>query len=267
MDNQGNIKAMARGSTPIIVQGTAEPELNCISERLTRDQGRLKTRREQAAGAPDEERIAKIFDMRRFKSAIVHEMGKSNPNGRELLMKTCVRIALVKDGGSDPMKTPCCRETKLKKVIMIFSVNICGEHEFFIKAKEKLLLCAQVQNDEYALIQIKPKQTFYDQLARCAHTDLSGRQRLSKMASLTTLAPPASDIITQGALKGLITAALQHANDPFTGTRYDHRSESVPVLNQMTQLANLAQTLRLPRNTAINKRNRRNNRRCPRHHH
>ncbi|VDM38231.1 unnamed protein product [Toxocara canis] len=181
MDNQGNIKAMARGSTPIIVQGTAEPELNCISERLTRDQGRLKTRREQAAGAPDEERIAKIFDMRRFKSAIVREMGKSNPNGRELLMKTCVRIALVKDGGSDPMKTPC----------WFMIINLVALDMLSTKVPRALNF-----------------------LARCAHTDLSGRQRLSKMASLTTLAPPASDIITQGALKGLITAALQHANDP-----------------------------------------------------
>lgn len=45
--------------------------------------------------------------MRRFKSAIAREMDKPAPNGRELLLKTCVRIALVKDGGSDPMKTPC----------------------------------------------------------------------------------------------------------------------------------------------------------------
>lgn len=51
---------MARGSTPIVVQGTSEPDLNCISERLIREQGRLKTRREQATGAPDEERIAKV---------------------------------------------------------------------------------------------------------------------------------------------------------------------------------------------------------------
>ncbi|VDD86812.1 unnamed protein product [Enterobius vermicularis] len=97
MDNQGNIKAMARGSTPVIVQGWKEPNSNCISERLLREQGKLKTK----------ERIAKIFDMRRFKSAISRELVQPDPDARELLMKTCVRVSLVKDCSSDPMKTPC----------------------------------------------------------------------------------------------------------------------------------------------------------------
>lgn len=51
--------------------------------------------------------LFKIFDMRRFKSAVSRELMQPDPDARELLMKTCVRVSLVKDCGSDAMKTPC----------------------------------------------------------------------------------------------------------------------------------------------------------------
>lgn len=47
-----------------------------------------------------------IFDMRRFKSAVERESGQKEPDAKQLLLKTCVRVALVKDG-ADMAKTPC----------------------------------------------------------------------------------------------------------------------------------------------------------------
>jgi hypothetical protein len=46
--------------------------------------------------------------MRRFKSSIERELQQPKPKTRDLLLKTCIRLSLVKDGGGvDPMKTPC----------------------------------------------------------------------------------------------------------------------------------------------------------------
>lgn len=57
MDSQGNLKALARGLTPIFVQGCREPKSNCASDKLIRAHGRLTTR--MATETNDEERIFK----------------------------------------------------------------------------------------------------------------------------------------------------------------------------------------------------------------
>ncbi|CAJ0917992.1 unnamed protein product, partial [Mesorhabditis belari] len=100
VDYQGNIKGMARGTTPVICLGFKDSERrkNCISDRLARLQGRLNTN--------EEDKAFKIFDMRRFKSALDREISDGQPDAKNLLLKTTVRVALVKDGG-DMNRTPC----------------------------------------------------------------------------------------------------------------------------------------------------------------
>jgi hypothetical protein len=58
MDAQGNLKAMARGSTPVFVQGCRDPKTNCASDKLIRAHGRLTTR--TAIENNDEDRVFKV---------------------------------------------------------------------------------------------------------------------------------------------------------------------------------------------------------------
>ncbi|EGT41568.1 hypothetical protein CAEBREN_03755 [Caenorhabditis brenneri] len=100
MDYQGNIKGMARGASPIICQGWKEPRSNCISDRLVRLHGKLNH------GTTEDEKAYKVFDMRKFKHSLERELHDGTPDARSLLLKTCMRIALVKDG-ADMNRTPC----------------------------------------------------------------------------------------------------------------------------------------------------------------
>ncbi|EFP12889.1 hypothetical protein CRE_05954 [Caenorhabditis remanei] len=100
MDYQGNIKGMARGPAPIICQGWKEPRNNCISDRLIRLHGKLNH------GVTEDEKAYKVFDMRKFKHSLERELHDGTPDARSLLLKTCMRIALVKDG-ADMNRTPC----------------------------------------------------------------------------------------------------------------------------------------------------------------
>ncbi|NP_001360677.1 MH2 domain-containing protein [Caenorhabditis elegans] len=100
MDYQGNIKGMARGATPIVCQGWKEPRNNCISDRLVRLHGKLNH------GAMEDEKAYKVFDMRKFKHSLERELHDGTPDARNLLLKTCMRVALVKDG-ADMNRTPC----------------------------------------------------------------------------------------------------------------------------------------------------------------
>ncbi|VDK56000.1 unnamed protein product [Gongylonema pulchrum] len=45
--------------------------------------------------------------MRLFSLAVEEELERSEPNVPELLQKTCVRVALVKDVSANALKTPC----------------------------------------------------------------------------------------------------------------------------------------------------------------
>lgn len=90
MDYQGNIKGMARGATPIVCQGWKEPRNNCISDRLVRLHGKLNH------GAMEDEKAYKVFDMRKFKHSLERELHDGTPDARNLLLKTCMRVALVK---------------------------------------------------------------------------------------------------------------------------------------------------------------------------
>ncbi|CAD6189093.1 unnamed protein product [Caenorhabditis auriculariae] len=100
MDFQGNIKGMARGATPVVCQGWKDTRSNCISDRLVRLQGKLNH------GVSEDEKAYKMFDMRKFKNALERELQEEAPDARTLLLKTCVRVALVKDG-PDMNRTPC----------------------------------------------------------------------------------------------------------------------------------------------------------------
>uniref|UniRef100_A0A8R1I2C4 MH2 domain-containing protein n=1 Tax=Caenorhabditis japonica TaxID=281687 RepID=A0A8R1I2C4_CAEJA len=100
MDYQGNIKGMARGAAPIICPGWKEPRNNCISDRLVRLHGKLNH------GVSEDEKAYKVFDMRKFKHSLERELHDGTPDARSLLLKTCLRIALVKDG-ADMNRTPC----------------------------------------------------------------------------------------------------------------------------------------------------------------
>ncbi|CAP33708.2 Protein CBG15588 [Caenorhabditis briggsae] len=102
MDYQGNIKGMARGAAPIVCQGWKEPRNNCISDRVVRLHGKLNH------GVTEDEKAYKVFDMRKFKHALERELHDGTPDARSLLLKTCMRIALVKVGdGADMNRTPC----------------------------------------------------------------------------------------------------------------------------------------------------------------
>ncbi|CAI5456443.1 unnamed protein product [Caenorhabditis angaria] len=99
MDYQGNIKGMARGATPIFCQGWKEPRNNCISDRLVRLHGKLNH------VANEDEKAYKVFDMRKFKHSLERDLHDAS-DARTLLLKTCMRMALVKEGG-DMNRTPC----------------------------------------------------------------------------------------------------------------------------------------------------------------
>jgi hypothetical protein len=61
MDYQGNIKAMARGSSPVFVQGWKESKYNCLADRIVRQQGRLTTLTpSQTSNVRDEDRVVKV---------------------------------------------------------------------------------------------------------------------------------------------------------------------------------------------------------------
>uniref|UniRef100_A0A0N5BXN6 MH2 domain-containing protein n=1 Tax=Strongyloides papillosus TaxID=174720 RepID=A0A0N5BXN6_STREA len=106
MDSQGNIKAMARGTAPVIVQNWKNSKKHCIGEKLLRLQGKLITKR--GVDMNDDDRIFKVFDMKKFKISLERDSVETEEDVKNLLLKTCLRIALVKDGHpDDPMETPC----------------------------------------------------------------------------------------------------------------------------------------------------------------
>ncbi|KAK6111949.1 MH2 domain family protein [Brugia pahangi] len=107
IDRNGNIKAMARDLAPVIVQGWHDPVSKCIPDQLISQEGHLKTIKDRLKGITDQQRVEKIFDMRLFNLAMEHELKQLEPNIPELLLKTCTRIALVKDAGKNALKTPC----------------------------------------------------------------------------------------------------------------------------------------------------------------
>uniref|UniRef100_A0A158Q8A0 MH2 domain-containing protein n=1 Tax=Elaeophora elaphi TaxID=1147741 RepID=A0A158Q8A0_9BILA len=107
IDGNGNVKAMARGLAPVIVQGWNDPRSKCIPEQLVAQKGHLKTIKDRLKGITDQQRVEKIFDMRLFNSSIEQELKRAQPNTLQLLLKSCIRIALVKDAGINALKTPC----------------------------------------------------------------------------------------------------------------------------------------------------------------
>ncbi|CAD5234612.1 unnamed protein product [Bursaphelenchus xylophilus] len=104
MDN-GNLKAMAGGSTPVIVQGLRDVmgKGNCVSESLMRSNGKLPCR--SGDYNSKENNIVKIFDAKKFERFVKTIKLESEMDKQTLLGRSCVRIALVKDG-HEMTKTP-----------------------------------------------------------------------------------------------------------------------------------------------------------------
>uniref|UniRef100_A0A7E4VHF7 MH2 domain-containing protein n=1 Tax=Panagrellus redivivus TaxID=6233 RepID=A0A7E4VHF7_PANRE len=211
MDNQGNIKAMARGSTPVFVQGWKDGKTHCTSDKVIRNQGKLITKTGTGA-VSDEDRVVKIFDMRRFKQCVERDPYESESDARNLLLKTCVRVALVKDGGAaDPMKTPCWF-----MIINLVALDM-------LKTKLPSVCISPILNPIHS------------------NTDSS---RLSRIMSQVSLVPPhhsasASDLYSNpAALTQLIAAAVQQANNTYVASQ--------PAGLNVEQLAQIANTLTNP---------------------
>lgn len=60
VDGNGNIKAMARGYAPVIVQEWQNPASKCYSNRLVEQRGQLKTLKDRLNGLTDQQRIEKV---------------------------------------------------------------------------------------------------------------------------------------------------------------------------------------------------------------
>ncbi|GMT32676.1 hypothetical protein PFISCL1PPCAC_23973, partial [Pristionchus fissidentatus] len=95
MDHQGNIKGMARGRVPVFAQGWKEPKYNCLSDKLVKMKGQITS----------DEKAYKIFDMKRWKSA-VERFAEGEGEMRSLLIRACLRVSLAKEG-TDLTRTPC----------------------------------------------------------------------------------------------------------------------------------------------------------------
>ncbi|TKR58689.1 hypothetical protein L596_030100 [Steinernema carpocapsae] len=195
MDYQGNIKAMARGATPIFVQGWKDTKNTCMSQRLIRLQGRLKTN----GGGTEDEQVLKIFDMRRFKAHVESDSVNFKTDAKHLLMKTCVRVALVKDGGgTDLMKTPC----------WFMIVNLVALD----------MLVAKM-----------PQLTTAGALASL----YGGVDKVPRFTNPTSVLQPGSDIYTNpAALTQIIAAAVQQASNQST------KPQPRIDVEQLTKIAN-----------------------------
>ncbi len=64
MDHQGNVKAMARGSSPVFVQGWRDSRYSCFSERVVQSQGKLITIGPTHKPIKDEDRVVKVLCLR-----------------------------------------------------------------------------------------------------------------------------------------------------------------------------------------------------------
>ncbi|KAE9549819.1 hypothetical protein FO519_006970 [Halicephalobus sp. NKZ332] len=213
MDNQGNIKAMARGSTPIYVQGWKDSKCHCISDKIIRNHGKLINKSATSA-ISDEDRVVKIFDMRRFKQCVERDPYESESDARNLLLKTCVRVALVKDGGSaDPMKTPC----------WFMIINLVA----------------------LDMLKTKLPSVCTSPILSPIHGGTVESSRLSRIMSQISIVPPANEIYSNPALTHLIAAAVQQANSQYAGNMGAQlAATSLPSLN-VEQIAKLASTLSL----------------------
>uniref|UniRef100_A0AC34QII6 MH2 domain-containing protein n=1 Tax=Panagrolaimus sp. JU765 TaxID=591449 RepID=A0AC34QII6_9BILA len=214
MDNQGNIKAMARGSTPIFVQGWKDSKSHCISDKVIKCHGKLMNKSATSA-LSDEDRVVKIFDMRRFKQCVERDPYESENDAKNLLLKTCVRIALVKDGGpADPMKTPCWF-----MIINLVALDM-------LKTKLPSVCTSPVLSPHYS--------------------GTMESTRLSRIMSQVSLVPPPSELYSNpAALTQLIAAAVQQANSHYAGNIANSLpATSMPALN-VDHIAKLASTLSL----------------------
>ncbi|VDK58695.1 unnamed protein product [Gongylonema pulchrum] len=61
VDENGNIKAMARGLAPVIVQGCCGATSKCIPEQLLAQNGHLRTLKDRLTGITDQQRVEKVF--------------------------------------------------------------------------------------------------------------------------------------------------------------------------------------------------------------
>ena len=76
--------------------------------------------------------------MKLFNTAIEREMAQPKPNPTSLLLKTCVRVALVKDGPS-ALKTPCWI-----MIINLVALDVLRAKIPFLLKDCKILLVSQI---------------------------------------------------------------------------------------------------------------------------
>uniref|UniRef100_A0A914UXD8 MH2 domain-containing protein n=1 Tax=Plectus sambesii TaxID=2011161 RepID=A0A914UXD8_9BILA len=199
MDHHGNVKAMARGSSPVFVQGWRDSRYSCFSERVVQSQGKLiNIGPTHKPTHKDEDRVVKIFDMRKFKSAVEREMAQPVAKAKELLMKTCIRLALVKDGGgNDPMKTPC----------WFMVVNLVALD--MLKSKLPTVL-----NSAFLHTAISPTVQRHQRFHHASADDVNVMSRASNHAQQLVASPSASgDLLTNPhALTQIIAAAMKQVN-------------------------------------------------------
>uniref|UniRef100_A0A914CIB5 MH2 domain-containing protein n=1 Tax=Acrobeloides nanus TaxID=290746 RepID=A0A914CIB5_9BILA len=216
IDNQGNIKAMARGSTPVFVQGWRDAKIACIPDKVVRMHGKLTTKTPTCTN--DDDRIFKVFDMRRFKQAVERDPYETDNDAKNLLLKTCVRLALVKDGGgNDPMKTPC----------WFMVINLVA----------------------LDMLKTKLPSVCVSAVLTSVNSGMVEKNRLSRILSQTSLVPP-SELYSNPALTQLLAAAVQQANSQYGTMSTSLSAASLPAALNVEQIAKLANSLSLATNNA-----------------
>uniref|UniRef100_A0A914ED76 MH2 domain-containing protein n=1 Tax=Acrobeloides nanus TaxID=290746 RepID=A0A914ED76_9BILA len=216
IDNQGNIKAMARGSTPVFVQGWRDAKSACIPDKVVRMHGKLTTKSPTCTN--DDDRIFKVFDMRRFKQAVERDPYETDNDAKNLLLKTCVRLALVKDGGgNDPMKTPC----------WFMVINLVA----------------------LDMLKTKLPSVCVSAVLTSVNSGMVEKNRLSRILSQTSLVPP-SELYSNPALTQLLAAAVQQANSQYGTMSTSLSAASLPAALNVEQIAKLANSLSLATNNA-----------------
>ena len=152
--------------------------------------------------------------MRRFKQCVERDPYETESDARNLLLKTCVRVALVKDGGStDPMKTPC----------WFMIINLVA----------------------LDMLKTKLPSVCSSPILSPLHGGAMEASRLSRIMSQVSIVPPANEIYGNPALTQLIAAAVQQANSQYAGNMGAQlAATSLPALN-VEQIAKLAGTLSL----------------------
>ncbi|CAD5229159.1 unnamed protein product [Bursaphelenchus okinawaensis] len=203
MDN-GNLKAMAGGSTPVIVQNVRDSVGRnvCMSEGLIQSHGRLPCRSNDYNSK--ENNVVKIFDIKKFERYVKSLKLESESEKQHLLGRSCVRIALVKDG-QEMAKTPCWF-----MIINIIAVDMIKDRISELSSVPQVLPQLQQQFSTADLTQLL--------------LSAMQRQQLSQLASSTSI-----DLLQLASLAGSL--APSGAQTPVLAPKASKRSKR--LLNRL----------------------------------